>query len=169
MNNNINLDNAVRKIQSDELDIETFVNEAENQGDRNDFLKFIRLRLADKSYLKERSIYCGLIREFNDKDSLPIIWELIGKEETKGRRGSLVFAMENMNPVEYLEQLVELIINDNLEVLSNSMDIIDNLEGYVDGDTLDKCISKIKSALTQAMPEWRKKALDLLLEEFEEE
>ena len=77
--------------------------------------------------------------------------------------------MENINPVDYLEKLVDLEINDNNEVMFNSLDVIDNIEGYIDGDTLEKCITKLQTALKTTMPEWRKEALTLLLEEFEED
>lgn len=164
-----NLDNAVKNIQLDELEIAKYVEEVEKIGSRDELLKSIRMRLVDASYIKERSIYCGLIREFNDKESLPLLWRLIAQDETKGRRGSLVFAMENMNPVDYLEKLVDLAINDNNEVMFNSLDVIDNIEGYIDGDTLEKCITKLQTALKNTMPEWRKEALTLLLEEFQED
>ena len=66
------------------------VAEVERLGCRDDLLECIRFRLVDSSYRKERSIYCGLIREFNDKDALPLLWKLISQDESKGRRGSLV-------------------------------------------------------------------------------
>ena len=169
MTNNTVIDNVIKKIRLDKFNIETVVKKIEAQGNRNDFFISIRHRLTDDSYLKDRSICCGLIKEFNDKAFLPLLWSLIGMEKTKGRRGSLVYAMEDMNPLEYLEQLVDLVINDNFEVLANSMSIIDNLEGHIDGGTLDKCIQKIKLRLMEHIPEWRKEALVLLLEEFEDE
>ena len=169
MTNNTVIDNAIKNIRLDKLNIETVVKEIEAQGNRNDFLISIRHRLTDDSYLKDRSICCGLIKEFNDKASLTLLWSLIGMEKTKGSRGSLVYAMEDMNPLVYLVQLVCLVINDNFEVLANSMSIIDNLDGYIDGGTLDKCIPKIKLRLMEPIPEWRKEALVILLEEFEDE
>ena len=169
MINNTVIDNAIRNIRLDKLNIEAVVKKIEAQGYRNDFLISIRHRLTDDVYLKDRSICCGLIKQFNDKGSLPLLWNLIGMEKTRGSRGSLVYAMEDMNPLEYLEQLVDLVINDNFEVLANSMSIIDNLEGYIDGGTLDKCIPKIKLRLMEPILEWRKEALVLLLKEFEDE
>ena len=77
--------------------------------------------------------------------------------------------MENMNPIEYLESLVELVINDNFEVLCNSIDIIDSLNGTVDEKVIQRCHQKINSALKVPTQVWRKEALLLLLEEFEDE
>ncbi|NMR28037.1 hypothetical protein HH219_21355 [Pseudoalteromonas sp. NEC-BIFX-2020_015] len=162
------LDIAVRDIQLDKLDLEQFLKDVEASGNQKTVLKAVHHRLVDESYVKERSVYCALIKEINDNESLSILWEMIGREETKGRRGSLLYAMENMNPVGYLEQLVDLAINDNNEVMFNSLDVIDNLEGYIDGETLERCILKLKTSLKNTMPEWRREALTLLLEEFEE-
>lgn len=168
MRPNDQLNDAIKNIQSGTLDIEHFAINIVKQGNKAETLKFIHQMLMDKSHLNKRSALCGLVREFNDRESLPVIWDLIAKNETKGHRGSLVYAIENMNPVEYFEQLVGLIINDNLEVLSNSMNIIDCLEGYVDGETLETSISSIKVALRTPMEDWRKEALTTLLEELEE-
>lgn len=165
---NTNLDKAVKSIQLDELELEQYVAEVERLGCRDDLLECIRFRLVDSSHRKERSIYCGLIREFNDKDALPLLWKLISQDESKGRRGSLVFAMENMNPIEYLEQLVELAIHDNFEVLCNSVDIIDSLEGHVNQDIIENCTIKLKTALASSIPDWRREALTLLLDMFKE-
>ena len=163
------LDIAVRDIQMGRLEPAQFVKNAEALGNHKTVLGAVYHRLVDESYVKERSIYCALIKEINDKGSLSILWEMIGREETKGRRGSLLYAMENMNPVGYLEQLVDLTINDNNEVMFNSLDVIDSLEGYIDGDILQRCVSKLKMALKTSIPEWRREALTILLEEFEEE
>ena len=162
------LDDAIKSIQSGKLGIEHFIKEIDYRGNKAEITKIIHQMLMDKSYLNKLAILCGFIRELNDRESLPIIWELIARNETKGRRGSLVYAMENMNPIEYFEQLVGLVINDNYEVLSNSMNIIDCLEGYVDGATLANSISSIKAALESPMEDWRKEALITLLEELEE-
>ena len=162
------LDDAIKKIQSGKLDIEYFIKEIDYLGYKVEVMNIIHRMLLDESHLNKLSILCGFIREFNDKESLPIIWELISRNETKGQRGSLVYAIENMNPIEYFEQLVGLIINDNYEVLLNSMNIIDRLEGYVDGTTLTDSISNIKVALGSPIEDWRKEALITLLEELEE-
>ena len=169
MANNINLQSAIKDIQTEKLDIETFVKNVNYQGDRDDILVSIRQRLVDNAYVDERSICCAMLREFNDKESLPLIWRLIADESTKGKRGSLVYAMENMNPIAHLEQLIELVVNDNFEVLCNAMNTIDNLNGSVDENIIENCCQKISVALTMPMPTWRKEALSLLLEEFDDE
>lgn len=169
MNKETDLDIAVRDIRMEKLELKQFVKNVQALRNQKTVLKAVHHRLLDESYVKERSIYCALIKEINDNESLTILWEMIGREETKGRRGSLLYAMENMNPVNYLEQLVDLAINDNNEVMFNSLNIIDSLEGYIDGDTLESCIFKLKTTLKTTIPEWRREALALLLEEFEEE
>ncbi|WDE10480.1 hypothetical protein [Thalassomonas haliotis] len=159
----------LKDIKLDKIDIEIVIEDIKKNKNIDDILFSIHQLIADELYLNDLSTLCGLIKGIDNRKSLPVLWKLILDDSTKNRRGSLLYAMEDMNPIEYLEQLIDLVLSDNFEVLSNSMAIIDNLEGYIDGDTLEKCILKIESALEKPMQEWRKEALILLIEEFEEE
>lgn len=158
---------AIEKIKNGEIDIKALLENVKRNESLDDLIKLVRLGLLDDRQEHQRSIYCGIIRELNDKDSLPLLWDLLIRENTKGRRGSLLFAMENMNPIGYLEQLVELAINDNYEVMCNSLDIIDSLEGHVEHDVVEKCIGNLQRALKGELPNWKKEALTILLNELE--
>jgi hypothetical protein len=162
------LEFAADQILKDKITIQQFVKNIDSQGKREKILDQLHNRLTDRTLISQRSLYCSLIKEFNCKKSLPILWEMIEKDETRGRRGSLVYAMENMNPIDYLEKLVDLAIVDNYEVLCNAIDVIDGIEGFIDQTILNNCRNKIINALVKPMPEWRKTALELLLEEFQE-
>lgn len=161
-----NFELAIEKIKHDDVDVAAILDNAKQNENLDDLIKLVRLGLVDEKRENERSIYCGIIRELNDRDSLPLLWDLLLRDNTKGRRGSLLFAMENMNPIEYLEQLVELAINDNYEVMCNSLDIIDSLEGHVESDIIEKCIVKLQRALKGELPNWKKEALAILLSEL---
>ncbi|MBF7074858.1 hypothetical protein ISG33_15760 [Glaciecola sp. MH2013] len=162
------LEFAADQIRKDKISIQQFAKNIDSQGKREQILEQLHNRLSDRTFISERSLYCSLIKEFNCKESLPILWEMIGRDETKGRRGSLVYAMENMNPIDYLEKLVDLAIVDNYEVLCNAIGVIDGIEGFIDQMILSNCRNKIINALAKPMPEWRRAALELLLEEFQE-
>jgi hypothetical protein len=162
------LETAMDQIRQDKVSIQKFVETIDSQGKREQILDQLHNRLTNRTLISERSLYCSLIKEFNSRESLPILWELIERDETRERRGSLVYAMENMNPIDYMEKLVDLTIVDNFEVLCNAIDVIDGTEGFINQETLDSCSDKIINALVKPMPEWRKTALELLLEEFQE-
>lgn len=163
------LDSALDDIKSGEIELIDFISKVKRTEDKDRLLKTVRKRLLDKHFEQDRSIYCGIIRELNDKRSLPILWELLSLKETKGKRGSLVYAMENLNPIEYLEQLVELSISDNYEVTFNCLDVIDNLEGHVEAPIINRCIQKLKTALEGNLPDWKRAPLKELLDELEED
>ena len=143
----------------------------------------MRAMLTDPDHQKYRSAVCGIIRELNDTEALEILWKIINDPASKGKRGSLVYAMEFMNPIEYLGPLVRLVINDNFEVSNNAMATIYNLDGKVDDGLLNQLYKEVKQALTETSPssksppilptippsmqKWRKEALEILLEEFE--
>lgn len=160
------LNNEVDAIKSGHKSVEQLVKETKKKGCKNGMLRLVRSRLTDDTFKNERSIYCGIIREFNDKTSLPLLWELLLREDTKGKRGSLVYAMEYMNPIEYFEQIIELIVKDNFEVVTNCLAIIDNLDGYVEADIIDRCVAKLNAALEEDLPKWKTESISILLEEL---
>lgn len=161
------LDIAVNKIKLGEIETRDFLEQQKKSDQLTEVIKQVRFRLMDEKRKNERSIYCDIIRELNDKKSLPLLWDLIKRDNTKGHRGSLVYAMLNMNPIEHLEQLVALAINDNYEVMVNCLDIIDNLDGHVNNEIISKCINNIRIALKKDLPVWKKQALETLLDELE--
>jgi hypothetical protein len=158
---------ALENIREDKLDVEAFIKDIDVARNREIVLNSIRNLIVDEKHRNKLSFFCSIIKGLKDVKSLPIIWELLLSDSTKGHRGSLVYAMEDMNPIEYLEQLVDLIITDNFEVLSNAMNTINNLEGTVDRSIIDKCITKINTVLHSEIPTWRREALLILLDELE--
>lgn len=163
------LSEEFKKVESGEIELDKFLEDVKKNRNSAQLVQLVRERLIDEKFASKRSIYCGIIHELNDRASLPLIWDLLEREETVGKRGSLVYAMENMNPISHLEKLIELTINDNYEVMTNCLNIIDNLEGHVEGEIIERCIEKIQYALKQSITSWRRETLMVLLNELEDE
>lgn len=160
------LNNAIAAIKDGSIELTDFLNEISTKEERNALLDVVRANLSTSSNSDNLSIYCGIIHECNDESFLPLLWQLLSDSHTKGRRGSLVFAMENMNPIAYFEQLVDLVINDTFEVMSNCLAVIDSLEGYVDGETIERCTDRLASALKTDLPNWKVEPIRMLLDEL---
>ncbi len=157
------LDDSLASIKNGTLEIEYFVNCVLKQPNAHEIIECLRIKMRNDSDLSNVSLYCGLAREFNDGSFLDVLWTLLRNPETKGRRASIVYAMENMNPIQYLEDLVDLAIHEGFEVLSNVILTIEELDGHVESEIIERCIEKINFALSSDMPEWRRDALEFIL------
>lgn len=162
--NEAELDDVVERIHAGKLKFDNFIGEVKACEDVSELLIMVRRRLMEVPRSWERSIYCRIIRDLEDREALPLLWELLVRDDTKGSRGSIVCAMETMNPIEFFENLVDLSISDGFEVNVRIQKTVDQINGVIDAKTFKRCISKIREALRGEMPEWRRHTLDVLLE-----
>lgn len=167
----IDASKLIKLIQTKQLDYEENIKVLKGPEEVEQTKVAMRAMLLAPEHQEYRSAVCGIIKALNDTEALEVLWKVINDPASKSRRGSLVYAMTDMNPVNYLGPLVRLVITDNFEVMSNAMHTIDNLEGKFDDALLDQLYEEVKQALTQPMstpmPKWRQEALELLLDELE--
>ena len=60
-------------------------------------------------------------------DAVPILIQLVKKPELKNKRGSLVYALQNLDCKNYFIDIVELICDGNYEVCNHALDIFESL------------------------------------------
>lgn len=60
-------------------------------------------------------------------ESVPLLMKLIKKPELKNKRGSIVFALKDLDCREYFIDFVEMICDGNYEVSSHALDIFESL------------------------------------------
>lgn len=64
--------------------------------------------------------------------------------------------------------LGDYLTHDNFEVMSNCLAVIDSLEGYVDGETIERCTNRLASTLKTDLPNWKVEPIRMLLDELME-
>lgn len=66
-----------------------------------------------------------------------------------GDRGTLVYTMSDFHPIEYIYDLVFVVINDTWEASGNALDIIESLNGTIDEKEFEKCVELISSSISK--------------------
>lgn len=135
-------------------------------SDRNCVLKVVRARLASDRNVKNLVYYCGIINVFKDKNAVPLIFRMLKDDYTKGWRSSLVYAVTDLNPLEYFEDLVDLVISGDREVVMYALVTINDLDGDVEREAVVRSYHKVYRALKKTQPKWRREELEALATNF---
>ena len=107
------------------------------------------------------------LQDLGDRRALSYLIESVNDPITKGCRGTLIYAMSDLNPIEYVYELVSVVINDSLEASGNALDIIEDLEGELDELICIKSVQLIEQSL-QTAPDEKIEDLEYLMEIFEQ-
>ncbi|GAA4604761.1 HEAT repeat protein [Actinoplanes octamycinicus] len=81
-----------------------------------------------------------------------VIAGLLTQERTRGRRGTLVYALEPYDCGPLLPLLVDLIVEDNYEVAREAARLIDHTDADLDRQTWDRLVARLEAALEATDP-----------------
>ena len=96
-----------------------------------------------------------------------VLIEMIGREELRSNRGTLVHSLGHYDCSAHLNFLLALVIDGGLEVASEALQIIDLIEA-VDGEEAELAFASATKALAQSnLQDWRRQMLEEILEMFE--
>jgi hypothetical protein len=96
-----------------------------------------------------------------------VLIELIGREDLRSNRGTLVHSLGYFDCSAHLNFLLALVIEGGLEVASEALQIIDLIEA-VDGEEAERAFASATGALTRLdLENWRRDMLEEILEMFE--
>lgn len=84
----------------------------------------------------------------NDVVVQPLI-NVINDPKTLGSRGTLLYALEPYDCSAHLETLVHHLITGNFEVLVQSFQLIESIDGEIPDEVLLKCLDKVKQELKE--------------------
>lgn len=134
-----------------------------DRGVKEAFAPLLALMIATPSATVRNACAIGL-RELADARAVPALVALIRDPRNEHNRGTLVYALETMNPLDELPLLCELVATGGFEVRHTAMGVIDSLEGDLRQDTREAALAVIRAALPTAGDEARPLLEELLAE-----
>lgn len=108
------------------------------------------------------------LADIGDQKVLPILVSLISDPKTENYRGTLVHALQSFDCSEILSFLVHLVIDGNFEVSHEAFQVIEKIDGDVDENEFEECLSRINKAISVCKSEEKKSFLEDLKEIFME-
>ncbi|MFM2606568.1 hypothetical protein AAFX30_02975 [Vibrio chagasii] len=107
--------------------------------DRNEIGDFIRENIIyNTSHLVKHNMAL-IVRDIGDDSFLECLFACIRSEENYRRRGTVLYAISKFNAKEFLYELTHYIVTDTLESRNNTLDAIENIDGFIDYETKLKC------------------------------
>jgi HEAT repeat protein len=82
----------------------------------------------------------------NDKAVEPLIY-MLKHSKTKGSRGTLLYALEDLDYIQHVELLVELLYEDNFEVNRHALMLIESISTKISDEVLQRCTCQIKEKI----------------------
>ena len=96
-----------------------------------------------------------------------VLIELIGREDLRSNRGTLVHSLGSFDCSTHLNFLLALVVDGGFEVASEALQIIDLIEA-VDGKEAERAFASATGALTRPdLENWRRDMLEEIVEMFE--
>ncbi len=74
----------------------------------------------------------------------PII-NLLKHPKTKGSRGTLLYSLESLNYIPFIESLVDFLNDDSFEVSRQTLTLLESVNGDIPLEVIQKCIVKIEN------------------------
>jgi len=106
------------------------------------------------------------LAETRRQEVLVPLLRLIAREDLVNRRGTLVYALSNLDCSGHVPFLAELVTNGNFEVANEASCILDEMESPASGDVA-RAVEILGQALaTSPADDWRRDLLEDLLERY---
>lgn len=96
-----------------------------------------------------RNRLANAFHDLGDRRALVDSIKSIRNPKIYGDRGTLVYTMSDFHPIEYIYDLVFVVINDTWEASGNALDIIESLNGTIDEKEFEKCVELISSSISK--------------------
>lgn len=107
--------------------------------DRNEIGDFIKENIIyNTSHLVKHNMAL-IVRDIGDDSFLECLFACIRSEENYRRRGTVLYAISKFNAKEFLYELTHYVVTDTLESRNNTLDAIENIDGFIDYETKLKC------------------------------
>jgi hypothetical protein len=131
----------------------------------NTAAEFKRLRtLTDGA---ERNALALRLAEARTPGLQNVLIEMIGREDLRSNRGTLIHCLGHYDCSAYLNFLLALVIDGGFEVASEALQIIDLIEA-IDGEEAELAFASATEALARPdLLDWRREMLEEILEMFE--
>jgi hypothetical protein len=100
--------------------------------------------------------------------SLPLLIKLIKDQRTQGYRSTLIYAASGFNPIEHIEVFVELLVSGSYDIVRECANVIDNLDGDIEDEVLNRCIDKLTLAIDECSELDKKNIILYILSLFDE-
>ena len=103
------------------------------------------------------------LAETRRQDALAPLVRLIGREDLRSRRGTLVYALGNLDCSGHVAFLAELVATGNFEVAHEAFHILNEMDAPA-GDDVDRAVAITEQALaTPPADDWRRELLEDLM------
>jgi hypothetical protein len=103
------------------------------------------------------------LAETRRQEVLAPLVRLIGREDLRNRRGTLVYALGNLDCSGHVAFLAELVATGNFEVANEAFHILDEMEAPA-SDDVDRAVAITRQALaTPPADDWRRELLEDLM------
>jgi hypothetical protein len=103
------------------------------------------------------------LAETRRQEVLAPLVRLIGREDLRDRRGTLVYALGNLECSGQAALLAELVANGNFEVANGAFHILEEMEAPA-SDDIDRAVEITAQALaTPPAEDWRRELLEELM------
>ncbi|ELK8507314.1 hypothetical protein ACHELS_000870 [Vibrio vulnificus] len=114
--------------------------------DRNEIGIFIKENIILISSHLVKNNMALIVRDIGDDSFLECLFACIRSEENYRRRGTVLYAISKFNAKEYLYELTHYVVTDTLESRNNALDAIENINGFIDYETILKCKNIVEDA-----------------------
>lgn len=126
-------------------------------------LRDLLAKTADASVRNAVALALG---KLGDEFCVPILARLLTDPKTAGNRGTLLYALRSFDVRPLFSLLVDLALTDNFEVQCTALDLIDDMEGELDGDLLQACLARTRCAGVDS--DERRETVEWLLDWFDD-
>ena len=154
-------------LQSDVVDVRCASRDMLMSRKPSEALPALRQLLVTTESPNARNAAALVLREYEDEAALPLLVRLVEDPRTIGHRGTLVWAMAPFDYIDHVELLVRLLIEDGWEASQMALLLLEEAEGEVAGDVMDRCRLRLREALAVA-PSQRRESISFALEMFED-
>jgi hypothetical protein len=164
INNEFNINEVFNLIRSSDYHADKVLSiiESSNESEKKELLTAFSNALIEANEPKTRNRIAIAMQDLGDRKALVPLIDAIRNPNTKGARGTLIYAMSEFNPIEYIFDLVKLVIEDSYESSGNALDIVEELEGTMDIEEYDKSIKYIKEQIPKLSEDKKEDALYLI-------
>ncbi len=128
--------------------------------------KILVILLQITSYPAIRNATALALADLRYQNALPLIIFLISNPKTENYRGTLVHTLQYFDCSNILSFLVDLVIDGNFEVSYEAFQAIEQIDGEIDENSFEECLTKINRAIYLCNSEDKKELLEELKEIF---
>ena len=145
------LDIEKLKIWIYKNEIDKIVEYAQNlpQCNYNNFIEYLIKELECTQSGDCRNTIAYTIGVLKCNDAIPILVKLIFTPDLKNNRGSLIYALEDLDCGKWLEQLVPLLYEGNYEVRLNVYNLLQNKKREMPPEDIKKSIELLKKKIEE--------------------